>query len=441
MYLRTAKRQKKYFCYFSVFFLFLLPTKRPRPNVHCFLFPEFRFKGVRKLETSDTVEMKDFIYYPTYNSSYTQLVSKNNARGICFYTSAVGREYSRFVHMKNTYCTPRKGIGKDGYLIWTNHNIFNTTIPTLCSYKHILFLYSSWGDVFGHWLQDCMPALVCIPQEIINKSMIMVSVKFNTAVQWLAPFGIDKSRIISDKRYWYFAENLYLYYQLESNHGSTIHSMQKLIRVLRDKFKVNGIKGTKYVFSNKEKFERRSVSNFQDLFNQTIQRFPQYKWELQKWDYNHVSKLALEVASIKVLVSPSGSKCYYSIFMNHDLSCGIMMIMNKYVDYPNFGLGITLNIWQMAITHLNRSHWAKWNPCNISYSLTCIDRVLYAVKHKCWPKGTFNDMREAFDLNKIFKTAKEHPGRIVEIRAYSCLHGIEHKQAIEYYKDNYSVYQ
>ena len=375
--------------------------------------------SIHLLQPSDAYEMKSFIYYPNYTSCYTQLVARSANHSLYYYPSAVGREYSFYVHLKHVYCTPSKGIATNDNLIYTNDvgkierlvQVFSNQ-----TFEHVVFLFSSWGDVFGHWLQDCMPALLFIPQNIINKSMIMVSINLPTAKQWLEPFGINESRIISDTRYWYYTQNLYLYYQLEKFHGSTIYSMQKLIKVLRKHFKVNDIKGTKYVLSNKARTEFRSFSNFNELFIQTCQTFPEYKWELQEWDYSNVSKLALHVAEIKVLISPSGSKTYYSIFMNHDLSCGIVQLMATTIDYPCFGLGITLDIWQIGFTHPNRTHWFKWLPCNISYTLTNTKRILYAVKYHKWPEGTFDDLREVFNLTKIMSITQAHPEYII---AYS----------------------
>ena len=413
-YLHT-KYTKNYFFSF-VPCIFILVSLLPKIELNCLIDFPFLRNEVRLLSPSDTWEMKTFIYYPNYTSCYTQLVSRTANKSIAYYPSAVGREYSFYVHLKDMYCTPSKGIANNDNLILTNDLGLMAGFPKIFSnetFEHIVFLYSSWGDVFGHWLQDCMPALLFIPQEIINKSMIMVSINLPTAKQWLEPFGINESRILSDTRYWYYTQNLYLYYQIEKFHGSTIYSMQKLINVLRDKFKVNDIKGTKYVLSNKRKEEYRSFSNFEDLFKETCKTFPKYPWEMEEWDYSNVSKLALQVAEIKVLISPSGSKTYYDIFMNHDLSCGILLLMAGSIDFPCFGLGITLDIWQIGMTNGDVWHWAKWIPCNITNALINTKRILYAVEHHKWPEGTFNDLREAFNLTKIRNITDVHPDYII----------------------------
>ena len=368
--------------------------------------------------------MKHFLYYPTtYNSSYTQIFPKIPGKICCFQESLIGREYTTYVHMKYVFCSSH-GIGKNGTFLCPNECMDVNEYRTVGSYQHITVLTARWGFVFAHWLQDCLPALFVIPEEIWKKSMIIVPIKVSMAYQWLKPFGIEKSRIICGKNKWYFAQNAYMSYGKESLFGFSVHSWQKLVSFLREAFHVNDVKATKYVFSNKKKHEKRSISNFAELINQTRKQFPQYQWEEQDWNYRNVANLVLQVAEIKVLIIPSGSKAYYEIFMNQDYTCGVVLIMGDLMDIPIYNIGLSLKIWQIGHTEAY-SHWSRWKPCNISYTLTCIEKVLYAVQNQKWPDDIFNDFREVFDIPAILKFSRENPEVIVDKSTCAELHKVK----------------
>ena len=60
-------------------------------------------------------------------------------------------------------------------------------------------------------------------------------------------------------------------------------------------------------------------------------------------------------------------------------------------------------------------HFAKWKPCNIHYGLTAIKRLLHALENGKWPKNTFDDMKEAFNLTQIFNESHSNLQKIIRI--------------------------
>ena len=366
------------------------------------------FKWTRRVLfniTQDAYSYRNYIYFPSYNSSYSQLIDKNATKSGFFYYSAVAREYGRFIHLKQVYCTSEKAISKDGIVYKFLTMIYTKQLPTACAYDHIVFLYSPWGNIFAHWLQDCLPVLFLVPQEILNKSKIMVS--FKNYRPWFDLFNISDSQVIYDLDHFYFAENLYFYNSVDSINGLCIHSFNKLVSFLKDKFELNKIKATRYVFSNKEKNEMRSIANLNEFYEKAQEVFPQYKWDWDKWDHNDLKGLAQTVASIKILVSPSGSKLYNSIYMNFNYTTGICIINSNKIDSPNYAMGLSLGIWQIGYTH-KYEHYAKWWNCSIPYGLICLKRLLYVVDHGKWPNDTFDQMKEVFNLTKLFKDSYAH---------------------------------
>ena len=363
----------------------------------------FNFKWTKKIPFDvkrDAYYYKNYIHYPKYNSSYTQIISKNSTISGFFYHSAVAREYVRFIHMKQAYCTSAKAIAKNGIVFKFRTMRFGQQMPTKEAYDNIVFLFSPWGNVFAHWLQDCLPALFFIPEDIINKSKIMVP--FKNYKSWLDLFNINESQVIYDTHNFYYAENLYFYNSVDSINGLCIYSFVKLVDFLRDKFELSSIKATRYVFSNKKKHEKRSISNLCEFLTRAQEEFPQYKWEWDEWDFLNLKGNAQNIATIKILVSPSGSKLYNTIYMNMNLTTGVCILNSKKYDSPNYALGLNFGIWQIGFTH-RVGHESKWWKCNIQYGLVCLRRLLYAVENGKWPDDTFDDMREVFDLKKLFK--------------------------------------
>ena len=378
------------------------------PELTCRFVNTSFFKKVVSVNSKTVYYYKDFIYYPTYNSSYTQLVTRNTKLFSCFYKSSVGREFSRFVHVKDAFCTGQEMVAANGNYLFLNDimNIQSIEFSNL-SYEHLLFLYSPWSHTFGHFLQDCLPALLCIPQDIVNKSMIMVNFDRKGAEDWLSLFDISPSRIVVEDR-WVHADNLYLYYQREPILASNIYSFQKVIVHLRKRLKVENIKATKYYIINKPPKKARYILNFDHLCKVVKQRFNQFDWNIEIAGYSNITKTSLLFAETKVLVSPSGSILMNSIFMKRNYTCGIIAINSLDIDYPNFGLGITIEIWQIMVKSFGFNHFSQIR-CNIQKCITAITRVLYALEHQKWPKGTFKDMEEAFDLPAIFARARTNP--------------------------------
>ena len=311
-------------------------------------------------------------------------------------------------------------VAKDDHLFWINHRDFTDwkkRMPTKCAYENIVNLYAGCGDIFGHFLQDSLPGILFIPKEIINKSMILVP--FKNAWIWLQYFDIKPSQILYDNKAWFYADNLYMYCSTEPMNAMNVYSFKKLSNYLREKLNVTHIKGTRYVFCNKKKNERRSISNFADLIKITKENIPEYNWERDDWEINDIPSLSKSIASTKMLIAPSGSKLMNILFMNQDLSCGICIITTRSVDYPNFAIGISFNIWMIGFA-TDIGHYTPNQECNIFYGLTSIKRLIYALEKQAWPDETFKDMRFVFDLKNITERLKNDPTKMFEIEKGCC---------------------
>ena len=98
--------------------------------------------------------------------------------------------------------------------------------------------------------------------------------------------------------------------------------------------------------------------------------------------------------------------------MHFNYTTGIYIINSQKYDSPNYAMGLSLGIWQIGYTH-SFGHDSRWNDCNIPLGLKCLRRLIYVVDHKTWPDGTFDEMKEVFDLPKLFKESYAHLDRAI----------------------------
>ena len=409
-------------------------------NIKCIVFPEGSLVGEISLNNlnmdffknnnlderillwTKIIETKYYIEWTNINSSYHILCPKNATSAQKLFSNILAREYSLYLHIQNAYCTPSKGIAIPNYILKIYKKptfIKPSNIQIEHGYENIIFLYSSWGNVFGHFIHDSLSTLLKFPKKLIEQSMIMVSFPLNICSQYFEIFNIPKDKILCQNGKWYYAHNLYLQYPFESCFGYMSITFPKLVKILREKMGVNTIKAYRYIFSNRPPGASRHVDNFIEFYNITLKQFPEYEWEIDKGiDYLNLKEIAKTFATFKLLVAPSGSNTVNMLYMNRNYTTGICLIHSISADYPIFTNSLMAQIWVNGFCNYWAQHHRGYHKCNIFYGITCIKRMLYALKFNCWPNSAYDDMREAFDFPIIHNLAKENYSisRIITIK-------------------------
>ena len=256
-----------------------------------------------------------------------------------------------------------------------------------------------------------------MPEDIINKSMILIPYNLNEAKEYLEIFNIPLSKVLSYPYTWYYAYNLYMILPLEPVNSMNLYSFQKVIQKLRNAFNVNNIIGTRYIITNRRPKNPRYIRNFPILARSIRALITEVHWEVIKPIYESVEQTAKTVATFKVWVAPSGSMLMNMIYMNFNKTTGLCMICSDCVDYPNCGLAVTLDIWTISFTNKFLHHVIGGGCCDVSYGLTCVRRILYAVKYGKWPDDYKNDMFHAFDLNETKKIMNNNVSTLVQVKS------------------------
>ena len=384
------------------------------------IFPGVKWSNEITLEdlsssTTQILETKFYIEKTNYTTSYHLLCPKNTSGIQIFYGSTLTREFYRYIHLQNIYCTPQKMLATHQSLIKL-YNMTTNTITfvtqqkeTKCGYEHIIYLYSAWGDVFGHFMHDCLSTILKIPKELLDKSMIMISFDYNAAIQYLHYFNISKKQVLANKNYWYFAKNLYLFHPYEEGYGYIGHTYSKVIELLRIKTGANSIKGTRFVFINRPPKTWRHITNLLEFYSVTKIYLPKYPWELiENPSYKNLKNISKEFASFKFVVAPSGSNCVNMLYMNRNFTTGMCLIHADAADYPIYANALVSQIWVIGFCN----YWGQWDNCDrycdIQFGIFCINKILYALSYGSWPSDTYKYMFEAFDFPLLYKHAKEN---------------------------------
>ena len=178
--------------------------------------------------------------------------------------------------MVNTFCSPLE-VAYPPYIIRCGHHgkVMPDLFPTGGVYENILFLYSKHGITFGHFMHDSIAGIILVPQEIIDKSMILIAFQNRTvSEETFDLLNISKDKIIPTKNpSWYFAKNMYVKYPTEPHNAYNIYSYPKLIEKLREGTQVNSIIGTRYLFLNRKPGIRRHISNMNEFYEETKKYF------------------------------------------------------------------------------------------------------------------------------------------------------------------------
>ena len=114
------------------------------------------------------VNYETFLEWANYTSSYNILWPNNATSAFFFYPMVIAREFSTFIHIENAYCSPIKKIASQNHLIKLYErqiNFYkNKQAIVEHGYKNIIFLFSTWCNVFGHFIHDSLTALLKFPK-------------------------------------------------------------------------------------------------------------------------------------------------------------------------------------------------------------------------------------------------------------------------------------
>ena len=374
------------------------------------VFPHMTINGSINLSNCSIILMKEYLHWTKLKTSYYQRIPTKAGFIVQIFSSAIARELCRLVHLNNVYCNADKIIAKGNkqIVIYTEKKVMNFSTKNLQHYENIIYLFSEWGNVFAHFIHDCLPQLILIPKDIIEKSMIMISFNIDIAMQYFELLNIQSSKILYDKKLWYYTENLYMCYSIEPHNGFNMYSFPKIVKILRTKLNISEVQAYRYIFLNRNKGEKRYIENMDEFYVCTQNQIPYVQWEFEQLNYTSLIHIANVFSTVKLLVTPSGSHTIYMIFMNRNYSVGICLIQSDWIDLPNYISAYNNEIWMNGFCHTWQHHDCSPHNCSIDTGIQMINNLYHAIMNNKWDNNIDPNMREAFDFKTIEKLAKKN---------------------------------
>jgi hypothetical protein len=399
-------------------------VSRPKFSKKCFIYPECRHylnrysldeikydliseKMIEETEINDNYLLHyygDFVYDP-----------------IWFYTSSMVREYDRLIHIENAYVSSYKtvSLANGRIIVWnqTEELVFPRFETSKQPYENVVYLYSVWGEVFGHFLHDSLTSLIQIPSSILNKSIVLLQYPLNNAYAYTDLLGYPREMFKFSIPF-VFTKNLYMFISAEDRSGQQVVGFRKLRAMLRDKFEVDKINATRYVMSNRNR--TRKINNWDDFTLTVRNTFPAYNWEEETIPYNNVEKCAKLLASLIFWFSPCGSNINNVIFMKE--GAGVCVAMTNYTDMPNYAAAYISKVWMIGFNNPKMLHFnSTGGVIDVQTGIHCIRSLLYVLKNSSWP----NDPKTFHPINSTLIKKRMLPNKKLRYKAIAFKDHIE----------------
>ena len=327
---------------------------------------------------------------------------------IWFYETSLVREYTILRHLQNVFVSSSKVISTERALLrfWnTEENPFKYLDTSNEVYFNVIYLYSIWGEVFGHFFHDSLPMLLLMPDDIVNKSLILLQYYPDAAFVYTDLLSYPRDKFIYYPNTYIFAKNLYMITPIEDRNGLQIVGFPLLRKKLRKKLEVNSIKPEKYALSNRDGF--RHLHNFNEVVEAIKTTFPNISWEVLTIPYDNITQCSKLIASFKIWFSPCGSNINNAVYMQKNT--GICLVMANWVDLPNYAVAYMCDLWAIGFNNEFPHHDYWGGKCSISLAIKALEKLLIVIEKGEWPLidnffHPFNITRTKQKMNGNMKT-------------------------------------
>ncbi|EAY00981.1 hypothetical protein TVAG_381990 [Trichomonas vaginalis G3] len=248
--------------------------------------------------------------------------------------------------------------------------------------------------------------IISIPSNIINDAEIFVNFDEEIAKSYLSLLNFETNRVHQLGNDLIYAHDLYIAvgeFGINCLHLSWKELHQRI-------YKLNNLEKivpNKHVFINKEYNNWGAVDNFDEMYSYAKNQFPQYEFRRIRDDYVlNVNKTAKLYASIKVLVTASGSLAFNDLFLHE--GCGVLLLSKGQCDTPAISTGIHLGLWVYALS--SNKKYSIRDGVPLERFQAAFHDIMHAVYNKSWPKDIRSRTRpfisNNIDLDIIRKMEK-----------------------------------
>jgi hypothetical protein len=269
---------------------------------------------------------------------------------------------------------------------------YNVPGPYVGEVDEIIVLAHHGGlDNFGHMFQDILQSLFLIPDEIKNRSSILVNL-MPIGIEVIDLMGFRKSQQVRLNRgEWIHAARVHTILNPSpflNVYGDTVLKLRNLIR---GKLELDKIEATEYFFSNRCNTCPRYIQNLDEIINATKKEYPNIQFKMIDEYLHSIYDAAKNWARAKFIFGPTGSNFAKSYFMKENSV--IVSIVTKMGDFSILCLNGMNRIFILQCMTEGFGHWDKeGGVVNVSKTMKAIRAGFYCVENRKWPSGVISNI-------------------------------------------------
>lgn len=244
-------------------------------------------------------------------------------------------------HMRNVFVTNEGIVISDNTFYpdqcdchWRVCNDFRAkNFPQSFSYTAVesaVAVMHEYGWFFAHWMCDFLPRLLVIPDEILQKSKIIVTNGAGFAYKALSFVNLTSDHLLAPSPgSAVFCQNLYTVDPLYCT-----HFVGYLLINMRNKFKqkayLDSNQPTEYIFYNRENAEFRNIGNYDEILKAIKANMPECNWKNVNIPSGLIEQARL-FNSFKVFFAMHGAAFSNTLFMQPN-TCVVEIQVDRWVD-------------------------------------------------------------------------------------------------------------
>ena len=305
------------------------------------------------------------------------------------YFSWMGEIDSNYICLKNAIVNRVGAIIINGTLYQVpgpNSNSFCFPGKIVEEYDSVIVLSTRFATMFGHWIKDTLSPFLLIPQDVRDRSYMLIGGKPYFALETLDILGFNTSRAIilpNDVDY-VFAKECHTVYGKRAFLCHFGTALMNLSRIFRERLNLSNSPASVYAIFNRPINKRRHITNFKDLIERVTTQLFEYKWEIWPPQMNSVKEAAVKWNGAKIVMCPTGSNMANAIFMQK--YSGLCTICAEWYDYSVVGLGQIMCVYQVMFSADKWQHFGNCSaPLDIDYAVDMLARTVYVVNNRRWP--------------------------------------------------------
>ena len=283
---------------------------------------------------------------------------------------------------------------KGNHFFWLP-NLPAQEINVTDAYKYAFYIPMPYRGAYGHWFTDALAGLVFLPKWVWDTNPVYICLVDPDRVRFtLSLIDINNVNILSTQDY-VFCENLFILTGIEAWHTFGMHTNLILKKKFREKLELDKIEPVNYIFHNKEPGRPRHFTNFDDVV-MAAKEATGLEWKTLSTPFSKRVEFAREFASIKILVTPSGSIAFNTIYMKDGM--GMISLFADSIDFPQVFFCHTIRIWNIGIIHENIKHFGGPDKGNLEKIIENIKRMLYTIENQHYPPN--HGLFDAYNLEE-----------------------------------------